>query len=110
MYLSLSFNPQSTASSEWDEEMVPLPVNNDDLAALMEMGFTDTRARKGLHHGGNVDGALVWVSEHQDDADIDQPYMVRKIDTIPKVPLTAEEQAVRLKASVLHRYLYICLL
>lgn len=36
--------------------MVPLPVNNDDLAALMEMGFSDTRARKGLHHGGNVDG------------------------------------------------------
>jgi hypothetical protein len=41
--------------------MVPLPVNNDDLAALMEMGFSDTRARKGLHHGGNVDGKKYYI-------------------------------------------------
>jgi hypothetical protein len=27
-------------------------------------------------HGKSVDGALAWLSEHQDDADIDQPYMV----------------------------------
>jgi uncharacterized UBP type Zn finger protein len=49
------------------------------------MGITDVRARKGLVHGGNVEGAVVWISEHQDDPDIDQPYMVKKSDTIPKV-------------------------
>ena len=32
--------------------------------------------RTGLVHGKSVDGALAWLSEHQDDADIDQPYMV----------------------------------
>ena len=46
------------------------------LAELMEMGFNDVRARKGLVHGTSLDGALAWLSEHQDDADIDQPYMV----------------------------------
>lgn len=49
------------------------------------MGMSDVRARKGLVHGGNVEGAVVWISEHQDDPDIDQEYLVRKRDTIPKV-------------------------
>jgi UBX domain-containing protein 1/4 len=80
------------------------------------MGITDVRARKGLVHGGNVEGAVVWISEHQDDPDIDQPYMVKKSDTIPKVsgflllspslsiidhhkvPLTEEEKAAKLAA------------
>lgn len=43
-------------------------------------------------------GAITWIAQHQDDADIDQPYMVRKRDTIPKIPLTAEERAVKLEA------------
>jgi hypothetical protein len=92
-------------SSGWDEEMVPVPVNEESLAQvrapthfppplclsvssslqLLEMGITDVRARKGLVHGGTVEGAVVWISEHQDDPDIDQPYMVKKSDTIPKV-------------------------
>ena len=45
-----------------------------------------------------VIGALGWLSEHQDDPDIDQPYMVKKSDTIPKTPLTEEEKAQRLLA------------
>ena len=67
---------EQKASSEWDEEMVPVPVDISLLADLMEMGFNDVRARKGLVHGTSLDGALAWLSEHQDDADIDQPYMV----------------------------------
>merc|ERR1711871_1324281 len=83
-------------SEDWDgEEMVPLPVDKELLKQLMEMGFPDARCRKAIHHGVHLDGAVAWLSEHQDDPDIDQPYMVRKKDTIPKVPLTEEEKAAK---------------
>lgn len=52
------------------------------------MGIPDVRARKGLVHGGDVEGAVSWIAEHQDDPDIDQEYLVRRKDTVPKV-LTA---------------------
>lgn len=82
----------------WEEEMVPVPVNEELLQQLLDMGFPDVRARKSLVHGGNLDGAMTWISEHQDDADIDQPYMVKKSDTIPRPPLTEEEKAKRVLA------------
>ena len=83
-------------SEDWDgEEMVPLPVDKELLEQLMDMGFPDVRCRKAIHHGVHLDGAVAWLSEHQDDPDIDQPYMVRKRDTIPKVPLTEEEKAAK---------------
>ena len=80
----------------WDEEMVPVPVDEGILAELMSMGFSDVRARKSIVHGKNLEDSLTWLTEHIDDPDIDQPYMVRKRDTIPKVPLTAEEKAKRI--------------
>ena len=84
----------------WDgEEMVPLPVDNEMLSTMVDMGFSDVRSRKAIHHGATLEGAIAWISEHQDDADIDQPYMVRKRDTIPKVPLTAEEKAAKIAAA-----------
>lgn len=89
---------QEAPGQTWDEEMVPVPVNEELLNQLLEMGFSDVRARKGLVHGGSIDGAMAWLGEHQDDADIDQPYMVRKADTLPKPPLTEEEKAARLQA------------
>lgn len=49
------------------------------------MGMSEVRARKGLVHGGSVEGAIGWISEHQDDPDIDSEYLVRRKDTIPKV-------------------------
>ncbi len=82
---------------EWEEEMVPVPVSEELLSELLDMGFSDTRARKGLVHGKTVDGALSWIDEHQEDADIDQPYMVRKVDTLPRPVLSAEEKARRLE-------------
>jgi uncharacterized UBP type Zn finger protein len=83
--------------SEWEEEMVPVPVNEELLSQLTDMGFSDVRARKGLVHGGSMEGALTWLSEHEDDPDIDQPYMVKKSDTIPKPPMSAEEKAKKLE-------------
>ena len=88
---------------EWEEEMVPVPVNQELLDQLNEMGFTDVRGRKGLVHGGSLDGALAWLSEHQDDADIDQPYLVKKSDTLPKPPLSEEEKKAR-QAAIQVRY------
>ena len=83
-------------SQGWDEEMVPLPVDEDMLAQLKDMGIADARSRKAIHHGNTVEGALAWLEEHENDPEIDQPYMVRKADTIPKRELTAEEKAEKL--------------
>jgi uncharacterized UBP type Zn finger protein len=88
---------RAQSNNEWDEEMVPVPVNNEYLQQLLDMDFSDVRSRKGLVHGGSVEGAIAWISEHQDDPDIDQPYMVRKADTIPRVPLTAEQREQKVK-------------
>jgi uncharacterized UBP type Zn finger protein len=86
-------------NDDWDgEEMVPVPVDESLLAQLLDMGFPDVRGRKSLVHGITLDGALAWLGDHQDDADIDQPYMVKKSDTIPKVPLTEEEKVIRMAA------------
>lgn len=85
--------------AEWGDDMVPLPVNDELLVQLKEMGFSDTRGRKGLHHGnGNLESALVWLEEHENDPDIDQPYMVRKSDVMKAnaPPLTAEEKVAKI--------------
>ena len=84
------------AENEWDEEMVPVPVNMDLLQQLLDMEIPEIRARKGLVHGSTVEGALDWVMAHSDDLDIDQPYLVRKVDTMPKAEMTPEEKAQKL--------------
>jgi len=84
------------AMSAWDEEMVPLPVDEGLLSQLQDMGFADARSRKAIHHGNTLEGALEWLTQHENDPEIDQPYMVRKADTIPKRELTAEEKAEKL--------------
>jgi hypothetical protein len=40
---------EDKASAEWDEEMVPVPVDAGHLADLVDMGFSDIRARKGIY-------------------------------------------------------------
>ena len=82
----------------WDgEEMVPLPVDEMLLQQLMDMGFSDCRARKGIHHGATLEGAVAWIEENQSDPNIDQPYMVRRKDTVPKKQLTPEEFAAKVE-------------
>lgn len=94
---ALAKEEADSKNDEWDEEMVPVPVDEKLLSELVEMGFPEVRARKGIVHGKDLEGALLWLTEHLEDADIDQPYMVRKRDTIPKIPLTAEERAAKLE-------------
>lgn len=78
------------------EELVPLPVDEGILKELLDMGFSDVRARKGIHHGKNLDGAVSWISANENDPSIDEAYMVKKSDAIPKKPLTAEEKAAKM--------------
>ncbi|KAL7557280.1 hypothetical protein ACA910_016244 [Epithemia clementina (nom. ined.)] len=61
-----------------EKELVDPTANLDQeaLKTLTEsMGFTLLRAQKGLLYGngGTIDGAVDWLMEHQDDADIDEP-------------------------------------
>jgi vacuolar-type H+-ATPase subunit I/STV1 len=87
----------SVEGQTWEEEMVPVPVDEGLLTQLIDMGFSDVRGRKAIVHGKTLEGALEWIGQHEQDPDIDQPYMVKKSDTIPKAPLTAEERAKKIQ-------------
>lgn len=78
------------------EELVPIPVDEGILKELLDMGFSDTRARKGIHHGKTLDGAVTWISANENDPGIDEAYMVKKSDAVPKKPLTEEEKAAKM--------------
>jgi uncharacterized UBP type Zn finger protein len=60
---------------------VPVEVDEALLKELEEMGFTTNRAKRALHGSGNstIEGAINWITEHEADADIDEPLMVRKV-------------------------------
>jgi uncharacterized UBP type Zn finger protein len=62
-------------------EQVPVQVQEDLLKELLEMGFTEARAARGLHFSGNssVEGAINWLSEHETDADLDTPLLVPQV-------------------------------
>jgi thioredoxin len=78
-----------------NEEMLPVPVDEEILSQLTEMGFDDTRARKSIYHGKNLEGALAWIDEHQDDPDIDQPFLVKQSDLTAKAAPISEEEKKR---------------
>jgi hypothetical protein len=68
-----------------DDNLMPDddPCKHLDQAALTNltgsMGFSELRAKKGLLHGGNtVEGAVEWLLQHQEDADIDDAIVAPK--------------------------------
>lgn len=68
-----------------DVEMIDDPtanLNAELVQTLTEsMGFALVRAQKGLLRGnGTVEGAVEWLMEHQDDADIDDPITTANIN------------------------------
>jgi UBX domain-containing protein 1/4 len=77
-------------------ELVPLPVDATMLAEMVAMGFSDIRARKGLHYGNNVEAAITWISDHENEANIDDEYLVKRGD-INKKPLTEEEMKIKMQ-------------
>lgn len=76
------------SSSSTTEMMDPTTNLSKELLDTLtgEMGFTLLRAQKGLLNSNNtVEGAVEWLMNHQDDADIDDP--------IPLVPSSTDAKA-----------------
>ncbi|XP_024317884.1 UBX domain-containing protein 1 isoform X2 [Brachypodium distachyon] len=81
------------------QEMVAPEVNKEMLADLEAMGFSTARATRALHFSGNstIEGAINWLSEHQDDPDIDEmPMVPANTNTDANKPsLTPEEKKIK---------------
>lgn len=60
---------------------VPVEVQPDLLQELLQMGFSEARASRGLHFSGNssIEGAINWLAEHEADEDLDTPLLVPKV-------------------------------
>ncbi|XP_042058284.1 UBX domain-containing protein 1-like [Salvia splendens] len=83
-------------SSTQQEEMVVPEVNPQLLAELEEMGFPKERSTRALHFSGNenLEAAVSWIVEHENDPDIDLMPLVpvnSKKPEAPKKALTPEE-------------------
>eukprot|EP00595_Chromulina_sp_UTEXLB2642_P000410 CAMPEP_0196761542 /NCGR_PEP_ID=MMETSP1095-20130614/809_1 /TAXON_ID=96789 ORGANISM="Chromulina nebulosa, Strain UTEXLB2642" /NCGR_SAMPLE_ID=MMETSP1095 /ASSEMBLY_ACC=CAM_ASM_000446 /LENGTH=482 /DNA_ID=CAMNT_0042111219 /DNA_START=217 /DNA_END=1662 /DNA_ORIENTATION=- len=89
--------------NEVEDDFVPVPVNAEILNQIIDMGFSDVRARKGIVHGHTLEGALQWLDEHENDPEIDQPYLVKRADAERcdengnRKPLSDEERAQKVK-------------
>jgi hypothetical protein len=87
------------SASEEPQEMVVPEVNKEMLADLEGMGFATARATRALHFSGNstIEGAINWLSEHQEDADIDEmPLVPANSKTEANKPsLTPEEMKIK---------------
>ncbi|XP_073676823.1 UBX domain-containing protein 1 [Garra rufa] len=61
------------------------------LDSLLEMGFDRNRAEKAVAHTGNqgIESAMDWLMEHENDPDIDEPYVPPAGNTLG----TTEEQS-----------------
>uniref|UniRef100_A0ACD5TBT7 Uncharacterized protein n=1 Tax=Avena sativa TaxID=4498 RepID=A0ACD5TBT7_AVESA len=81
------------------QEMVAPEVNKEMLADLESMGFSTGRATRALHFSGNstIEGAINWLSEHQEDPDIDEmPMVPANSNTVANKPsLTPEEAKIK---------------
>ena len=84
-----------------DEEKIEPEVDAKCLAELEGMGFNRNRAVRALYHTGtdNVEQAVNWIVEHENDADVDDPLLIAK--TKIKKKLTKEEA--RIKAEELRK-------
>ncbi|OEL22113.1 hypothetical protein BAE44_0016867 [Dichanthelium oligosanthes] len=87
------------SASEEPQEMVVPEVNKEMLADLEAMGFATAGATRALHFSGNstIEGAINWLSEHQEDADIDEmPLVPANSKTEDNKPsLTPEEMRIK---------------
>ena len=78
-----------------DEEKIEPEVDAKCLAELEGMGFNRNRAVRALYHTGtdNVEQAVNWIVEHENDADVDDPLLIAK--TKIKKKLTKEEAKIK---------------
>ncbi|KAK9803636.1 hypothetical protein WJX72_007545 [[Myrmecia] bisecta] len=72
--------------------MVPPPVDVGLRQQLEDMGFSANRATRALHFTGtdNVEQAVNWIMEHENDKDLDEPLLVPEGGP-PKRKLSPEE-------------------
>ena len=58
-----------------EEPAGPPVVTKETVEQLVEMGFTELRAQKALVRTSNngLEGAINWLTDHLEDADIDEP-------------------------------------
>uniref|UniRef100_A0A453N549 UBA domain-containing protein n=1 Tax=Aegilops tauschii subsp. strangulata TaxID=200361 RepID=A0A453N549_AEGTS len=79
------------------QELVSPEVNKEMLGELESMGFSTARATRALHFSGNstIEGAINWLSEHQEDPDIDEMPMVPANTVANKPSLTEEEKKIK---------------
>ncbi|XP_062223269.1 stress response protein NST1-like [Phragmites australis] len=93
-----SIDVDASASGEPQEMVVP-EVNKEMLVDLETMGFATARATRALHFSGNstIEGAINWLSEHQEDPDIDEmPLVPANTKTEANKPnLTPEEMKIK---------------
>jgi len=89
-------------------QMVEPPVDQALLQSLLEFEFPEIRAKKALLavNNSSVDAAIQWITDHQEDADIDAPIaLVPQLDMSalpgagpPKKKITLEELKARIAA------------
>ncbi|SCU91718.1 LAFA_0F05380g1_1 [Lachancea sp. 'fantastica'] len=78
MFKSHGFNSETeTLFPDSDEARVFRP-NAQCIANLLEMGFTENAATKGLFHTNNsgVEDAMNWLFAHVEDSDLNEPFIM----------------------------------
>ncbi|DAZ96755.1 TPA: hypothetical protein N0F65_012332 [Lagenidium giganteum] len=88
---------EPAVDSDVVEQIDMPPVNEDFLSQLKDMGFSDIRSRKALlaTDSQGLELAIHWISEHQEDPDIDAPIKFVDLAAHSKTPLTPEEKAAK---------------
>lgn len=65
------------------------------LESMMEMGFSQNRAERALALSGNqgIEKAMDWLMEHEDDPNLDEPYIPPQGDVLGSVERSEAEEA-----------------
>lgn len=90
--------PAPAATQEQPMDVAPAASSSEPSAdlvnQLVEMGFSEIRAKKAATFGRNLDDAINWLTEHQDDPDIDEPIATQEdLDHQAAMQLAEEESA-----------------
>lgn len=89
----------TTDQTTLSEELIPAEVDEALLSQLLDMGFGRNSAIRAIYSSGgeSVDAAVAWLTEHEDDVDMDDPLMVPKSSAKKKLsPEEAKAQALEL--------------